>query len=306
MIYILLAVLCSSSIALIFKYSETRNLNRYAVTSANYFIAFMVSLIMVITDKLYLLEEKFNINNFQEEVYQVIIRNEGIFSLNSSIAWSIIIGIIAGIFFFSSFIYYQYSVRKNGVGLAGAFAKLGILVPMTLSIILWREIPGKIQWLGIILSLASIIIVNISFENKIVNNIKINLVLLFLFGGIAEFSNKIFQKYALVEYKSLFLFFVFFTAFSISVYFTYKRKRDFTKNDILIGFAVGVPNLFSSFFLILALNNLKTSVVFPIFSAGTIVIISIAGAMIFKEKLTRKEITSIIMTIIALVLINIK
>ncbi|TDO92016.1 hypothetical protein DFR79_10842 [Halanaerobium saccharolyticum] len=39
MIYLLLAVLCSSSIALIFKFSESNDLYRYIITSANYFAA---------------------------------------------------------------------------------------------------------------------------------------------------------------------------------------------------------------------------------------------------------------------------
>ena len=35
MVYLFLAILCSSSIALIFKYSEDAKMNRYVVTSVN-------------------------------------------------------------------------------------------------------------------------------------------------------------------------------------------------------------------------------------------------------------------------------
>ena len=38
MFYLLLAIICSASIALIFKYTETRKTNRYVITSANYFM----------------------------------------------------------------------------------------------------------------------------------------------------------------------------------------------------------------------------------------------------------------------------
>ncbi|MTI71322.1 MAG: hypothetical protein FH751_13830 [Firmicutes bacterium] len=305
MIYLLLAIMCSSLIAIIFKYSETNDMNRYAVTTSNYFAAFLVSLIMSIKNDLFKPIMGILNNNFTKEIKSVVLNNNGLFSETSSFIWAIIAGIIAGVFFFLSFIYYQKSVREDGVGLAGAFAKLGTLVPMSLSIILWNELPTFIQWIGILLSIISILLVNISFNKEILKSIRLTLILLFIFGGMAEFSNKIFQKYAIVDYKSLFLFFVFLTAFFISLYFTIKRKSKVTKKDIYVGLLVGIPNLFSSFFLIMALEYMKTSVVFPIFSAGTIVILGLSSLLIFKEKLKIKEIVSMIMTILALILINI-
>ncbi|WP_425446300.1 SMR family transporter [Dethiothermospora halolimnae] len=304
MVYLFLAIICSSAIAIIFKYSEGNNMNRYAVTTSNYVMAFTVSLVMALMERNIYFSNDNVFKSFVEESKNVIIKNQGLFSNDSSIVWSIIIGSVAGVFFFLSFIYYQKSVKENSVGLAGAFSKLGILVPMSLSIILWNELPTKIQWVGIVLSMASILIVNLSFKKSNIEEIRFNLILLFLFGGMAEFSNKFFQKYAIDDYKSLFLFFVFFVAFIISLIFTIKRKQPVDKRDILTGFMVGIPNLFSSFFLIMALKPMKASVVYPIYSAGSIVVISLAGLLFFKEKLMRKEKVSIVMTIVALILIN--
>jgi len=39
---------------------------------------------------------------------------------------------------------------------------------------------------------------------------------------MAEFQNKLFQQYALTEYKNVFLFFIFVMAFFLSLYFVYK------------------------------------------------------------------------------------
>jgi len=302
MIYLLLAIICSSSIAIIFKFSETNNLNRYAVTTMNYFTAFTVSLVLALVEG----NIKMGLEgNFLDEFQDVIIEGNNLFSPMASLIWAIVVGTIAGAFFFLSFVYYQISVRENNVGLAGTFGKLGILVPMSFSIIIWKEFPTSIQWIGIILSLISIIIVNVSFEKQNLKDIHMNLILLFFFGGLAEFSNKIFQKYAISEYKSVFLFFVFFIAFIISLMTTIKRKKIIKKIDLLTGILVGIPNLFSSFFLIMALNYIETSIVFPVYSAGSIVIITLVGTLFFKEKLKKKEIIAIFMTIIALILINI-
>ncbi len=173
------------------------------------------------------------------------------------------------------------------------------------SIIIWKEIPSVVQWIGIALSLVSILIVNMSPGSFEEFDIKPTIILLFIFGGLAEFSTKIYQKYALTEYKNIFLFTMFFVAFAISSFYTLREKQKMTKKDIITGCIIGIPNLFSQFFLLLSLTTLKTSVVFPVYSAGSIVLINIGGFLIFKEQITRKNQVAIFLTIIALVLINI-
>lgn len=302
MLNLFLATMCSAMIALIFKYTETRQTNRYVITSANYFMAFTTSLLMIYMKQTYTVEG--SLNQFASEYRMIFSGDLDVFSPFSSVIWGMVIGSIAGLFFFLSFIFYQKSVRENGVGLSGTFAKLGILIPMIFSIILWRELPTSLQWVGIVLSLVAILIVNLSKQSKDKLDVKTTLILLFIFGGMAEFSNKIYQNYALNDFKDIFLFFVFFVAFLISSVYTIKKKSPFTLKDVLIGFGVGIPNLFSSYFLILSLDTLKTSVVFPIYSAGSIVLITIFGWLIFGETIKRKNLLAIVMTVIALILIN--
>ena len=302
MIYLVLAIICSATIALIFKYTENSSGNRYVITSSNYFIAFMISLFMILYNKTLIGINKEG--SFVKEFKEVVLKGTGIFSPFSSIIWAILIGGIFGGFFFLSFIYYQKSVKENGVGVSGTIAKLGILIPMIFSIIIWKEYPGTLQWIGILLSLVSIIIVNISFKGLEKLSIAPSIIFLFLFGGLAEFSNKIYQKYALNDFKSLFLFFIFLVAFIISFIYAKKKKSVIKKKDVLIGFLVGIPNLFSSFFLILSLESINTSVAFPLFSAGSIILITLGGYFIFKEKISFKNKIAIGLTLIALVLIN--
>ena len=302
MFYLFLAIICSSTIALIFKYTENSNTNRYAITSSNYFIAFTTSLFMILYRGLLSGVQKEI--PFLEEFKLLASNNIDVLSPYSSIIWGIIVGGISGSFFFFSFTYYQKSVKENGVGVSGTIAKLGILIPMIFSIIIWKEFPTAIQWIGIGLSLLSILIVNLSPKSLEKFDIKPTIILLFIFGGMAEFSNKIYQKYALNEFKDIFLFSIFFVAFLVSIFYTLREKSQVTKKDILTGFAVGIPNLFSSYFLILSLDTLKTSVAFPIYSAGSIVLINIGGYLIFKEHIAKKNKVAILLTIIALVLIN--
>lgn len=302
MIFLLLATLCSASIALIFKYTESANTNRLVITSANYFIAFTTSLIMIASKGL--IEGIDWSYSFTNEFSLMLAQPGYVFSTYASMIWGMIIGTVAGFFFFASFIFYQKSVRENGAGLSGAFGKIGILIPMIFSIVLWREYPTSLQWVGIVLAIFSILLVNLSTKSTEKLDVKYLLILLFVFGGLAEFSNKIYQNYALNDYKDVFLFFVFFTAFLISITYTLRRKSQIKRRDIFTGFAVGIPNLFSSYFLILALDTLKTSVVFPIYSAGSIVLITIGSFLIFKERIANKNKVAILLTVIALIMIN--
>lgn len=303
MFYLFLAMLCSATIAMIFKYTEDKDSNRYLITSSNYFIAFSISLFMVFNKKILigLVKEQ----SFYSELRLLLSGVPYTFTAYGSVLWGLLIGGISGLFFFLSFIYYQKSVRENGVGISGTFAKLGILIPMIFSIVLWREFPSTFQWIGIVLSLVSILIVNLSPKNLEKFDIKPTIILLFIFGGMAEFSNKIYQQYALNQYKDIFLFAIFFVAFVISMFFTLKDTSRINKRDILTGLVVGIPNLFSSFFLILSLDTLKASVAFPIYSAGSIVLINMGGLLIFKEKISNKNKLAIGLIIIGLILINI-
>ena len=113
MFYLLLAIVCSALIALIFKYTENAGTNRYVITSANYFIAFMVSLIMIFSKKLLI-----GLDTSQSFFKEVKLLNSGyVFSPYSSIIWGLLIGVLFGSFFFLSFIFYQKSVKENGVSI---------------------------------------------------------------------------------------------------------------------------------------------------------------------------------------------
>ncbi len=302
MFYLFFAIICSSTIAFIFKYAEKQNTNQYLVTSSNYFTASIISLWMIINKNIFvdLVKEE----SFFNEMKLVISGAQDILGPYNSIIWGIIVGVTSGMFFFLSFTYYQKSVKENGIGLSGTFAKLGILIPMIFSIVIWQEFPTSVQWIGIILSLISIVMVNLSFDSIKKFDVNITIILLFIFGGMAEFSNKIYQKYALSEYKDIFLFAIFLVAFIISILYTMKKKVKWNKTDILVGIVVGIPNLFSSYFLILSLDTLPASVAFPIFSAGSILLINIGGFLIFKEKVANKNKLAIGLIIIALVLMN--
>ena len=297
-------MLCSTAIALTFKLSESRDMNRYVITTANYMTASAVSLTLLLTG--WWPGQSFDVDPgvFMRELPRVVGSGEGLFSWQGSFAWALVVGVPAGVFYFLGFVFLQRSVRENGVGISGSAMKLGILVPMVFSILLWRELPSGVQWAGIALAMSAILTATIPSRGQANAHARPSLLLLFACGGLAEFTNKLFQRYALVDLRSLFLAAVFTTALLVSADYLRRNHMRLTMRETVTGLLVGVPNLFASWFLILALSRLNTSVVFTLYSAGSIVLITLGGVALFGEQLRRREIAAICLTLVAVLLMN--
>lgn len=301
MIYLVLSILCSASLAIMFKFSEIKGYDRNLVTTANYLVATIVAIITF--------QKTFNPSEFSNINFSKFISEfrglgpDSLLSVNGTIIMSTILGLIMGIAFLMSFIYFQKCIKDYGAGVSSIFVKFGILMPMTISIFLWHEVPTPVKWVGIILSLFSIVLINIDFGSS---NFKLkkDLIILFFYNGIASLGNKVFQKYCIAEYKSYLLFVVFLIALLFSLVILLKNKKPFSIKPAILGCAIGVPNLLSTFFLIKSLSYYDTSVVFPINSSATIVVIALGSALLFNETFKKKERYAIALTVLSIVLVN--
>ncbi len=302
MINILLSILCSSLIAIVFKISEGRESNRYMVTSVNYLSGMMASIIMMGSLNV------FHTNWFSvfiQEFNQVLISGQ-LFSKEGTGALAIILGIITGIFYFASFILYQKSVGKNGVSVSTTFMKLGVLIPTILSVILLRETIELLPVIGIILSIIAIIVINLNSkdEQNVKEAIQLDLIFLFVLAGGGDFITKLFQNFGVIEYKNLYLFYTFLTGFVISLIMLLIKNRKVKLIDMCFGVMVGIPNVLMPSFLIKGLEEVRAVIAFPMVSAGTILITNFCGILFFKEKLGKKEVIAILLTVMAIILMS--
>jgi len=291
-------------IPVVFKLTEDKNLNRYAVTLFNYLTATIIAFFMSKNLDLFKYLDFNSLTTFKNEFNNVVLLREDVFSPEASTIWAVVVGLSLGILFCLSFVQYQKSIKINGISLSNTFLKLGVLIPMTISLILWEEYPTSYQWLGIVLSLIAIIIANVSFKEESIKDLRLNLLLLIIYGGLAQFATKLFQKYAMIEYKNLLLFFIFASALITSLIIIVKNKNNFGISEFLSGTLVGIPNLFTSYFMVLAFTKMNTSTAVLLNSSGTIVLVLIYGFFVFKEKLKNREKVAIALTIIAMIAIN--
>ena len=283
MIYLLLSILCSAAIALLLKWGGKKAKSQEFVLSGNYLSASVVAIVAFAAS------------------WGKVVR----VSSSTEFVKLLCLGIILGVLLFTAFKLYQKSINEKGVAITGAFAKMGVLIPTVASMFIWREYPSSFQSIGII-----IVFLVLSYyylpRKSDAGKIKFGAILLVLMftSGLADFMTKIFQKNFEVNQKEIFLFFGFFVALIISLFFAIRDSK-FGWKDFGIGISIGIPNVLSTYFLIMALQQLIAAVVFPVYSAGTLIFITLGGMLIFKEQPGKREWITIAGIMIAIIFINI-
>ena len=225
------------------------------------------------------------------------------FPTDSALPGALGMGVIHGILYLASFVIFQYSVGRNGVVLSAIFMKLGLLVPMVISIFLFKEIPGTTQIIGFLLAVGAIILINFE-KDAAASASALGLLSLLLLGGTADAMSKVFEELGPGHLAEQFLLYTFLTAFLLCLGLVKLKRQRFTRWELLFGFAIGIPNFFSARFLLGALETLDAVIVYPTYSVATILLITLAGTAFFRERLKTRQWIALAIILLALVLLN--
>lgn len=278
MLYLLLAILSSALIAIIMRLSSGKVRANLSMLAANYLVCLLLAAIC---------------GNFK-----VFPKDEPGFLM------TVLMGMGNGALYLLGFVLLQYNTRKNGVVLSSVFIKLGLLVPMVLSIFLFREIPTAIQTVGFLLAVAAIVLINYEKGASAAAG-KLSLVLMLLAGGAGDAMSKVFSMYGSESLGDAFLFYTFLSAFALCVLAAAVKKERPHPAALLFGFVVGIPNFFSARFLLLALGRLPAVIVYPTFSVATVLLVTLVGVGAFRERLRKEQWLALAIILAALVLLNV-
>ena len=217
---------------------------------------------------------------------------------------TVVIGVICGALFLINFLLLRFNIMRSGVVLSSLFMKLGLLVPIALSITVYGEIPTLLQIVGFAAAISAIVLMNFEKQSGTQKADIPQLLLLLFLGGCGDAMSKVFERHGAAEQGDMFLFYTFLTAFLICFAIMTLKKQKICKSDLLFGVLIGVPNFFSSKFLLLSLGQLPAVIVYTSFSVGTILTVTAAGVLLFKERLSARQTAALAVILAALAMLN--
>lgn len=267
-LYMVLSLFSSLLIALYLRVIEHKDQDRTIVIASNYLVAGILSCV--------LLEN----TNFSVPVFTF--------------------GIFMGLFFFIGFVVFSHAIKSKGVAASVTIGRLSLALPVSLSILLWNEQPMPAD----IAALVLIFFIILSWEGK-TGKISPILLALFLLFGLMDSGMKFFKLHFAAIDDGFFLVIVFFSSLAWSWFYIIASQRKVSKKDVISGMLLGVPNFFSSFFLLKALGHIPAYVVFPFLNVGMIIFSALAGFIVFKETLDKKKVMLLILGTIAVLILTI-
>ena len=134
--------------------------------------------------------------------------------------------------------------------------------------------------------------------------------LVFLGSGIIDTTIKYLETSYVAEIDvALFSSTIFAVAGIIGIFILFfqsvKGTLKITFRNIIGGIALGIPNFFSIYFLVMALrsNGVESSTIFPINNVAIVMVSTLLGIILFKEGLLSKNWIGIILAIVSILLI---
>jgi drug/metabolite transporter (DMT)-like permease len=203
------------------------------------------------------------------------------------------------------------TAQKVGVSVASVATKMSLVIPVLFGVFWYRETLSYFQILGVLLALVAVYFASIKTKN--INLPKTSLLLpisVFLGSGIIDSSIKYLQEIHVKETEyPLFSAVIFAAAAVIGVAIiglkSVKNRLKISLKDILGGIALGIPNYFSIYYLLKALQSetLNSASVFTINNVAIVMFSTLLGITLFKEKLSLKNWMGIGLAVISIILI---
>ena len=270
MINILIAIVTFSLMLMLFKYFERFRVNNLQAIVFNYFTAGILALLSSVYSGL-----EFKILSILKADYFPA-------------------ALTIGFLFIITFNLLAYGTQKVGIAVTTVTNKMSMVIPVIIGVYLFNEQLQFSQITGLILAILAIYFSSTK-KGKLEFDKKYLLLILFIFfgQGIADGVLNWAQKTSIQSNNTAPFFASIFLIAGLlgglyMVYDLFKNKVEFRLKNIIWGISLGIPNFLTLHFFIQALQNssLQSAQIFPIVNMGIIVLSSIGGILLFKEKLS--------------------
>lgn len=286
MIYLLLSILSSTVIFVVFRLYKKYGVNTLQAIIVNYFIACTVGFF-----------------GYIESVDDIIrIPTESWFLGTVSL----------GVLFISVFYLAAVTTQRSGLSVVSVASKMSVAIPVFFGIFIYNESLGFLKVSGILLALAAVYLSSIKTEKgiKIKKKNLIFPLLVFLGSGIIDTTLNYLENFYVSESDvGLFSSSIFGTAGILGTFILIGQavlgKLKISWKNIAGGIALGIPNYFSIYFLVMALRYpaIDNSVIFTLNHVGIVLASTILGIVLFKEVLFKKNWIGIALAVISIILV---
>lgn len=286
MIYLLLSIIASTLIFINFKLFERFHINILQAIVVNYVIAFTTG----------------------------IISYEGTVTISQlpKLDW-FYYTLALGALFIIVFNLMAITTQRSGLSVVSVATKMSVVIPVLFGLFYYSESLGAFKLIGIGLALIAVYLSSIKTNKGINIDRKLILlpILVFIGSGIIDTSIKFLEDtYVAQNDVPLFSAIIFLSAAIVGLILVVnqviKGNFKFEAKNIIAGICLGIPNYFSIYFLVKTLRSdiLDSSGIFTINNVAIVTISTLAGIILFKEKLLRKNWIGIGLAILSIILIS--
>lgn len=286
MLYLVLTIVFSSFIYILFKKFDAYKVNTSLAIVINYLVCACMGAF-------------FSASISPVEMFKSM-------SMSGSLPFAVGLGCL----FILVFNFIAKTSQLLGVGTASISDRLSLIIPVIASFILYNDSVTTLKITGIGLSLIAIIF-SVSKKNGAESNQKLWYYPVIVFFGGGTIGTVL--KYVQDSFPELnfnqFLLFLFGVAGLIgSILFLVQliqKNNQFEWKSVLAGILLGIPNYFSMYFFMKALDHpvWESSIIFPLNNIGIMTLSTLAGIFMFKEQFNSKQKIGFVLSLLAITLL---
>lgn len=199
-----------------------------------------------------------------------------------------------------------------GVSVASVATKMSLVIPVVLGVLLYGETLEPVKILGVALALAAVFFASLRPGQHRLGLRSLYLpVLVFLGSGIIDASLKYLEATRVPNGEfPLFSASIFLSAaLSGLLYLLLSRKKGLPAlqpRDLLGGIALGVPNFFSVYFLLRALQypGLNSASLFTLNNVCIVAVTTLLGIFLFGERLSPRNWMGVGLAVVSIILVG--
>jgi drug/metabolite transporter (DMT)-like permease len=278
MLFLFLSIVCSVTVGVIFKLSRNYNISVIQIVTWNYLFALVLCFFTFSPD---------------------------LKAIDHSAPWSIYISL--GILLPSIFIFLAASIKHMGIVKTDAAQRLSLFLPLLAAWLIFNEDFNLLKITAFLIALPALLLI-LSKPAANSNNKWIYPAVVLVGFGLIDILFKQIALYTSLPFTSS-LFVIFAIALTLMVvaisYDALIRKTRLTAVNILFGALVGTFNFGNILFYLKAhqafANNPST--VFAAMNMGVIILGSLLGILVFKEKMSTRNYLGLGLALISIVLI---